>query len=377
MKVSNSKLIKRIFQVLFFLYVFMIVLLKYLAEMGMEFPFNTADLHAICPFGAVESIGRLIFVQKFIPKIHESNFWVFWGSISGTVLFGALFCGWLCPLGSIQDLFNSLGKKIIKKRINIPVKLDRALGFLRYVLLVLIILQTTRHLSLVFTKVDPYYALFHFWTGEALVSSVIVLSIFLILSLFIERPWCRWFCPFGAIQGIIQFISPWKIRRNKQICINCNKCSKACPMKIDVAILNYVNDTRCNRCVECLDSCPVDNALEYKTCVGKGLPLKNSILTGILVISLFLSPVLIAKTSGQFKTSNKIIVKTNSLTADDIKGSFTIIELAEGYGIPVNELILYLNIPGEVESDNKLRDIEDFDESITLRVIRDKMMLWR
>ncbi len=377
MKSSNSKLIRIVVQVLFFLYVSTLVVLKFLSENGIEIGAHFADLHAVCPFGAVETLGRVIQSGKFIPKTNQSNFWILGGVMLSTILFGSLFCGWLCPLGSVQDWVGKIGKKFLKKRYNkIPLKLDRLLGNARYLLLALIVIQTTKQLSLMFTKIDPYYALFHFWTGEALPLSIIILGVILLLSLFVSRPWCRWFCPFGAIQGIFQLLSPWKIRRDSNSCIDCNKCTKSCPMNIDVAKLEKVNDTRCNRCQECIDSCPKKEALDYSFKKVGVFSLKNKYLIGVLVLSLFFAPVLIAKSLGLFKTSNKIEIEVGLLSSETIKGSITLNDIAEGYGKDVLQVLEILGLDADTDITTKVRDIEDINETLTLPVIRGKLAIW-
>ncbi|MCK5199835.1 MAG: 4Fe-4S binding protein, partial [Spirochaetales bacterium] len=233
---KKNNWVRKVIQIGFFGFVFLLTVSHVMEEWGIALPFSAASLHALCPFGAVETVGRLITQGKFIPKTHESNLWIFFATAGTTVLIGAVFCSWLCPLGSIQDWVGKLGNRIFKKRYNqfVPDKLDRVLGYLRYVVLILIVIDTTRMLSLTFAKVDPYYALFHFWTGEALISAIIVLLIVLAASLFIERPWCRWLCPFGAVLGLLQLIAPWKIRRNTDLCTSGGLCTKACPLNIDV-----------------------------------------------------------------------------------------------------------------------------------------------
>ena len=373
--------VRRVIQIGFFVFVFLLTAAHVMEERGIELPFSrVASLHALCPFGAVETLGRLITQGSFIPKTHESNFWMFLATAGITVLIGAAFCGWLCPLGSIQDWVGRLGKRIFKKRYNrfVPAKLDRLLGYLRYVVLILVVVQTTRMLSLAFVKVDPYYALFHFWTGEALPSAIIVLAVVLAASLFVERPWCRWLCPFGAVLGLVQLISPWKIRRNTNLCTSCGLCGRTCPMNIDVDKKTAVYDTRCNRCGECLAACPVAGALDHSF-PGKSksgtqkLSLKNRFLTAGIILVLFAAPILIAKQAGLFITSNKKEIIQGKLEIDDIKASMTLDDLAKGFDSTLVTLLHYLGLPSDMSGDTKLKDIEDVIETVTTAVIRGKM----
>jgi polyferredoxin len=234
-------------------------------------------------------------------------------------------------------------------------------------------------LSLAFVKVDPYYALFHFWTGEALPSAIIVLAVVLAASLFVERPWCRWLCPFGAVLGLVQLISPWKIRRNTDLCTSCGLCGRACPMNIDVDKKKAVYDTRCNRCGECLAACPVAGALDHSF-PGKSksgtpkLSLKNRFLTAGIILVLFSAPILIAKQAGLFITSNKKEIIQGKLEIDDIKASMTLDDLAKGFDSTLETLLTYLGLPSDMSGDTMLKDIEDVIETVTTGVIREKMV---
>lgn len=372
--------VRKVVQIGFFVFVFLLTAAHVMAEWGIVLPFSVASIHALCPFGAVETVGRLITQGKFIPKTNESNLWMFLAAAGTTVLFGALFCGWLCPLGSVQDWVGRVGHRIFKKRYNnfVPNKLDKVLGYLRYAVLILIVVDTTRMLSLTFAKVDPYYALFHFWTGEALISAIVVLLLVLAASLFFERPWCRWLCPFGAVLGLLQLIAPWKIRRNTSLCTSCGLCSKACPVNIDVAKKVTVFDTRCNRCGECLAACPVadtlDHSLPGKSKSGKQrLSLNNRFLTAAIVLVLFATPIIFAKQAGLFITSNKVEIVQGKLIVDDIKASMTLDELAIGFNTTLEILLNYLELPSDMSGDTKLKDIEDVVESATIGVIKRKM----
>lgn len=262
----KSKHIRLILQIVFFAFIGFITINHVLAIDGAGFAaLPNISLHALCPFGAVETFASLAIGQELIRQLHASV--IVLGSVVLilTLLLGPVFCSHICPLGSIQEWFGKLGKKIFKKRYNklIPKKLHHVLKYLRFVVLGLILWQTYSSASLIFESYDPYYALYRFWTGEATIAAIAILAVTLLLSLVVERPWCKYACPYGGLLGLISKISPIKIRRAKSICTSCGKCDKECPMLIDIMAKDKVTDTLCNRCMKCTadeGGCPVDGA---------------------------------------------------------------------------------------------------------------------
>ncbi|MGD9677681.1 MAG: 4Fe-4S binding protein [Vulcanibacillus sp.] len=185
------------------------------------------------------------------------------------IVFRTGFCGWLCPIGTIVDFISRLGEKIsglalfkpVKKRYkkwvknNIVVlnKIDKYARLFKYVFL-LWILQAA-FLSIASIKSEDEHGII----------TVLYLVIgLLVLGLFVDRAWCKYACPLGAIIGIFGKLSPTKVTRDEDLCINCNLCTKSCPMNIDVAKKQYVKSLDCNTCLMCVDACPVEGALDLK-----------------------------------------------------------------------------------------------------------------
>jgi len=369
----KNMLFKRAVQVFFFGVVFFIVFSHYLGRQGIDIGWPShVSLHALCPFGAVETAGRLVLEGRFIPKIHESNLWLFAGVALTTLLIGPVFCGYLCPLGSVQEWVGRLGKRVLGKRFNgfAGQRLDRILGYLRYGMLVLIIVQTTRAISLVFSRFDPYYALFHFWMGDVFLTALLVLATVLLLSLFVERPWCRWFCPFGALLGVLQMFSPWKISRHGDACISCTLCTKACPMGIAVHRLSRIRNTRCNRCGSCVDACPREGALHLSLPRNGRLPLRRWV-TVLVLVSVMGATVLGAQSAGLFRTSNRAVIARGKLSIQEIEGMMSLGEIASGLGMEVTQVRGLLNLPSGVPGSTRLIDLEDIDETLTVNTIKD------
>lgn len=262
--------IRKIVQWFFLLLIALIAINHSLVENGGGIPFlSTASLHALCPFGGVVTIYQYATVGSFVQKIHESAFILMIIGFMLAFLFGPVFCGWICPLGTVQEWVGKLGHKIFKRKYNhfIPTKLDKILRYLRYLILIWVVYVTATSGRLIFAEYDPYFALFNFWTSEVALGSLIVLGLTLLLSVFVERPWCKYACPYGAILGITNLFRVFQIKRAASTCKADGACSIMCPMNIPVDSLTTVRDHQCISCLECTSEaiCPVAKTVVFAT----------------------------------------------------------------------------------------------------------------
>jgi polyferredoxin len=256
-------------QIFFFALIALISVNHTLVESGKSIPFlSSASIHALCPFGGVVTIYQYITAGSFVQKIHESAFILMILGFLLALILGPVFCGWVCPLGSLQEWISKLGRKLFKRRFNhfIPEKVDRYLRYLRYLVAAWIIFMTAKSATLVFAQLDPYNALFTFWSSEVAIGGLIVLGVTIILSLFVERPWCKYACPYGALLGIFNRFRVAKLHRNEKTCINCKKCDQICPMNIKVSEVKTVNNQQCISCLKCTSEevCPVANTVYFQ-----------------------------------------------------------------------------------------------------------------
>ncbi len=254
-------------QILFFVLIAAISVNHTLVENGGGFQWlSTASLHALCPFGGVVSIWQVATQATFVKKIHESSFILMWIGLVLALLVGPAFCGWACPLGSAQEWFGKLGRKLFGKKYNtfVPGKLDKALRYLRYLVLAMVVWNTARLGTLVFETYDPYFALFNLWSAELAWQAAAILAATLVLSLLVERPFCKYMCPYGAVQGVFNLFSVFRIRRVAKTCIDCKACDRACPMNIEVSKAGVVRDHQCITCMECTSerACPVKDTVD-------------------------------------------------------------------------------------------------------------------
>lgn len=270
MRIARRFQLRLISQILFFALIAIVAINHNLAEKNAgiaEIP--AASIHAVCPFGGVVSIYRFVTAGAFVQKIHESSFTLMVIVFLSALLFGPIFCGWVCPFGTFQEWIGKLGKKVFRKTYNriIPTRLEKGLGLLRYAVLVWVVYATAVSAKLVFSAYDPYSALFSFWTSEAQVAGVFILLAVVAASLIVDRPWCKFACPYGALLGLTNLIRPFAIRRVAATCISCGKCDWSCPMNIEVSNASAVRDTRCISCLECTSeaACPIEDTLVLST----------------------------------------------------------------------------------------------------------------
>ncbi len=163
----------------------------------------------------------------------------------------------------------------------------------KYVLLAffainIVIKMPAEQIGLIFTKA-PYMKvadvmMMKFFLNLSMLA-IIVLSVMFIFSIFNKNYWCRYFCPYGALIGILGWASALRIVRNKKTCIDCSKCTIACPVYIKVEKKNVVYSVECLGCYDCVGSCPVNGALDMKI-VGIGKKIHYAVYAG-LVVGLF------------------------------------------------------------------------------------------
>ncbi len=348
-------------QVFFFLLVGVIAVNHTLAETGASLPFiGAASVHAICPFGGVETLYQLFTTGQYIQKIHASAL-VLMGIVFGlAILFGPVFCGWICPLGSVQEWVGKLGKRLLGRRYNqlIPRRLDKVLRYLRYILLGLVLYNTAVSGMLLFANIDPYYALYHFWTGETGIAALVILAVTLLLSLVVERSWCKYACPYGAMLGLFNFVRIFKVRRTKTSCIDCGSCDNACPMNIEVSKGEAVLNHQCISCLRCTSEtvCPVPETVQ----LSMKLPKQDKAVLykplAVAVLVLMFGGIAATSVLGYWSTTTDKTPETyktgeaaGAYDPSDIRGSYTIAEVSELFQIEPEILREAFQIPMDAD----------------------------
>ena len=142
-------------------------------------------------------------------------------------------------------------------------KIDRYLRFLKYAVLIWAVSGAAIYGVMVFRDYDPWWTLINI-AALSMGPGLIVLIIMIIMSFVVERPWCRYACPLGAISGLFGRLSPVFLKREESLCKNCAVCSKSCPMGLPVHTAKTIKSVDCIGCLECVEVCPKAGALELK-----------------------------------------------------------------------------------------------------------------
>ena len=221
---------------------------------------------AACPLGALQNA---VAASASRPAFYVVGMLMLFGLTLGRVI-----CGWLCPVGLIQELLHRLPTPKLKKS-----RLTRALSGLKYAvlavfaLLIPLIYAARRTPLPAFCKyicpagtlegavgllsnpvnADKFSMLGGLFTGKF----VIMVAIFA-ACVFVYRAFCRFLCPLGAIYGLFARMALMGVRVDEASCTGCRACARACPVDI-----RHVGDHECVHCGLCIDVCP-EKAISLK-----------------------------------------------------------------------------------------------------------------
>jgi polyferredoxin len=195
-----------------------------------------------------------------------------------TLLLRKAFCSWLCPVGTVSEALWKLGRRFLGRRLAVPHWLDWVLRAPKYLLLGFFLwAATSLSVEGIRAFLDSPYGLvadvkmldFFRHMGAA---TGIVLGLLAVSSLLVQNPWCRYLCPYGALHGLVSWFSPVRIRRDARTCIDCAKCTKACPARLAVDVRRSIASPECTGCLECVAACPVRGALAISITRRRRLP---------------------------------------------------------------------------------------------------------
>ena len=215
-----------------------------------------------CPIGALQTVLG--------GADHSFPFYALGTIMLFGVILGRLICGFLCPFGLVQDLLN----RIPAKTIIIPAHIDRPLRYLKYGILVILVLLLPLLLTDGYGISQPYFCKLICPAGtmeggishlllnrdlQKLAGALFGWKLFLLLmvlvgAVFIPRCFCRYICPLGAFYSLFNRFSLYRMELDKTKCVGCKECERVCPMEVKVT--RDTNDGECIRCGRCRAACP-------------------------------------------------------------------------------------------------------------------------
>ena len=279
-------------------------------------PSETAvDPETYCPMGGLQALATYLANNSLPCSMSSLQVMMGIALVAAVVLFSKLFCGYICPLGTVQDLLgkarNAMHVKSIKVRNGSAI--DKILRIVKYALVFWIFYMTVNASELFCKNLDPYYAVATGFKGEiTLWMSIVSISVVVLGSFIIDMFWCRYLCPLGAISNTLKFWLwigvlfgiyyvadilgadiPWAVllggfcitgylleifhskpklqilhvTKDDNLCNNCGLCTKKCPYHIDVKSVHCgkVSHVDCTLCGECVAACSA-SALNIGLC---------------------------------------------------------------------------------------------------------------
>jgi polyferredoxin len=210
-----------------------------------------------------------------------------------------------------------LGQRIFGRSLRLPRWADVTLRGLKYVLLgffVFIIGAMSAEALLDFMN-TPYGLLadvkmLNFFRNMGTTAAIVILLL-VFFSLLVQNFWCRYLCPYGALMGLVSLLSPVKIRRDADACIDCGKCARACPAHLPVDQLVQVRSVECTACMACVSVCATQDALQFALPPRKAAApaarwsrrtLSPLAVAGVIAC-LFFGLILYAKATGHWQTN--------------------------------------------------------------------------
>jgi polyferredoxin len=248
---------------------------------------------------------KVLLATGEVPGLHPTGLFLLIAFLTMSWLARKSFCGWLCPVGTVSEYLWRLGRQTFGRNFRLPRKVDLGLRSLKYILLGLF-LYAVGSLSVPAIRAflgGPYgmvddVRMLNFFRLLGLTGGAVVAAL-AIASVFVENFWCRYLCPYGALLGLTALASPLHIRRDTSLCIDCDKCTRACPSSLPVAQLTSIRSAECTSCLQCVAACPAAGALAMAAPGRRRVP---AWAIAAAVAGLFLGICGYARWSGHWRT---------------------------------------------------------------------------
>lgn len=200
---------------------------------------------------------QIVMIALVIFAFSKGAGFIGWYLFLTILFFGVFYCGWLCPFGAWQDLLAKFSTRLNIKKYKAKPHHQRYLQISRYFIYALSVIGIV-YLPLNACKTMNQ----NLFQGTATLIALFFFGLFTIAAIFIDRPYCNYFCAKGALFGMLSRFRLFSIKRDDKCCIHCKLCTKVCPMNIEVEKTDFVTHPNCINCFTCISKCP-KNCLSY------------------------------------------------------------------------------------------------------------------
>ena len=227
-----------------------------------------AGVEGWLPIAGLMNMKYFLLTGK-APAIHPAAMFLFFAFLLISALLKKAFCSWLCPIGTVSENLWKLGASLFRRNFQLPRWADLPLRSLKYILLAFfsVLIGYMSAQAIGDFMQTPYglvvdVKMMNFFRDMGFVASAVFAALVL-LSMLVRNFWCRYLCPYGALLGIASLFSPVRVRRDTDACIDCGKCSHACPSALPVDKLVQIRSVECTACMACVAVCPAQDALQF------------------------------------------------------------------------------------------------------------------
>lgn len=171
----------------------------------------------ICAVGSVQNVSLALFNQSYTIPLTALLFFII--PLLFALAFGRVFCAGVCPLGAIQELTGFKPLKLAK-----PVEV--VLASVPFIYLALAVLFSATNSQFLICRYDPFVGIFRL---DAPFTMVIFGVLLLLAGIFVNRPYCRFLCPYGVLLNIFSRFSGKHLTITPAECTSCRLCEESCP----------------------------------------------------------------------------------------------------------------------------------------------------
>jgi polyferredoxin len=266
-----------------------------------------AGVEAWLPIAALMKLKAFVLTGE-LPVVHPAGLFLLVAFLVIAFLYRKAFCSWICPIGTLSEWLWQWGHAVFGRTFALPRWFDIPLRSLKYILFGLFawvvfampVPEIEAFLHSPYGLISDVKMLDFFRRmGQA---TAITLMVLIVLSVFVKNVWCRFLCPYGAMLGLVALVSPTRIRRNADICIDCSKCAKACPAGLPVDRKLSIASAECTACMSCVAACPAARALDLSIGAGRAAAPTTAVAVGAGILIVFLGIVAYARLAGHWHT---------------------------------------------------------------------------